>query len=67
VDVSAGNWHLGNFDGDGDIDITDFNFLASNFAPSGYGATNVVPEPSTMALVLFGLIIVSGVLLTQRQ
>ena len=29
----------GNFDGDHDLDITDFNFLASNFALEGCGAS----------------------------
>jgi len=38
-------WLEGNFDGDDDIDITDINFLASHFAPEGYGAS-AVPEPS---------------------
>ena len=40
-------WNEGNFDGDGDTDITDFNLLAPNFAPGGY-ATSAIPEPSTM-------------------
>ena len=50
-------WNEGNFDGDGDTDITDFNFLASNFAPSGY-ATSTIPEPSTMLLTSLALILV---------
>ena len=49
----------GNFDGDPDIDITDFNFLASNFASDGYGASNVVPEPSSFILCVFGILAVS--------
>jgi len=52
-------WNFGNFDGDDDIDITDFNFLASNFAPDGYGASNVVPEPSSFILCVFGILAVS--------
>ena len=59
MDVFAENWHHGNFDGDGDIDITDFNALSSNFAPGGYSAS-AVPEPSailltSLAVVLFGV------------
>ena len=42
-----------------DIDITDFNFLASNFAPDGYGAS-AVPEPSSLLLALLGLILLAG-------
>ena len=52
-------WHEGNFDGDDDIDITDFNFLASNFAPGSYGAS-AVPEPSSLLLTLLGLILFAG-------
>ena len=36
--------------------ITDFNFLASNFAPDGYGAS-AVPEPSSLLLTLLGLML----------
>ena len=56
----VGAWTIlgleGNFDGDNDIDITDFNFLASNFAPDGYG-TSVVPEPSALVLALLAVIL----------
>ena len=54
------SWLEGNFDGDNDIDITDFNFLASNFAPDGYGAS-AVPEPSSLLLALLGLMLLTGV------
>ena len=37
-------WEHGNSDGDTDVDLTDYNTLAVNFVPSGYGA-QVVPEP----------------------
>ena len=49
-------------DADGDIDITDFNFLAANFSDSGYGepATGQVPEPSTAILLLAGVISLYG-------
>ena len=43
-----------------DVDITDFNFLASNFAPDGYGAS-AVPEPSSLLLALLGLMLLTGV------
>ena len=42
-----------------DVDITDFNFLASNFAPEGYGASNAIPEPSSFILFVFGILAVS--------
>ena len=53
------SWLEGNFDADGDIDITDFNFLASNFASDGYGASNAIPEPSSFIMCLFGIVAVS--------
>jgi len=55
--VNGPFWNEGNFDGDGDTDITDFNLLAANFAPSGY-ATSAIPEPSTMLLASLALILV---------
>lgn len=39
-------------DADGDINITDFNFLAANFADTGYDGNAIgdqVPEPTTFA------------------
>jgi hypothetical protein len=55
------NWDQGNFDGDGDIDLRDYNVLASSFNPSGYGAvTASVPEPSSVVLCIFGLMLVAG-------
>ena len=41
----------------GDTDITDFNLLATNFAPAGYG-TSALPEPSTMLLASLALVLV---------
>ena len=52
-------WDEGNFDGDNDIDITDINFLASNFVPDGYGASNAILEPSSFILYVFGILAVS--------
>lgn len=46
----------GDADGDKDIDITDFNALASNFADTGYVATSAVPKPSSCLLYAFGLL-----------
>ena len=43
---------------DRDTDITDFKFLAANFASEGYGAS-AVPEPSSLLLTLLGLILLS--------
>ena len=43
------------WDGDGDVDLTDYNWLASNFAPGGYG-TAAVPEPASVCLLLAGLL-----------
>ena len=54
---SCVNWECGNFDGDNDVDITDFSnhFLPSFVATGGgtYGPGQSVPEPS--AVLLLGL------------
>ena len=47
------------FDVDGDVDITDFNSLATNFAAKGYGATNAVPEPGVFLLARIGIAVMS--------
>jgi hypothetical protein len=57
--VDAHTWGLGNFDGDDDVDLSDYNWLAGNFTPTGY-ATVVVPEPTTCCLLLAGLLLLAG-------
>ena len=52
-------WNDGNSDGDDDVDLADYNAVASNFQPLGYGAA-AVPEPSTALLVLLALLLVSA-------
>ena len=47
------SYHRGDTEFDRDVDITDFNFLAANFAPDGYGA-------SAMLLALLGLTLLAG-------
>jgi len=52
-------WLEGNFDGDPDIDPGDYNRLASNFSPAGYGAAAAVPEPTSLCLLLAGLLVLA--------
>ena len=51
-------WEVGNFDGDGDVDMTDFavHFLPNFQAAGGgsYGPGQSVPEPSAMLLLGLG-------------
>ncbi len=51
-------WQHGNHDGDDDVDLADYNVLASNFSPAGYGA---VPEPTGLCLLLTALLVLARV------
>ncbi len=48
----------GDFDNDGDVDLSDYNALTSNFDPLGYGA-QAVPEPATALIALLAALLVS--------
>ena len=54
-------WGRADFDGDWDVDITDFELLASHFAPDGYPlpsfeqSADAVPEPIAMILFAVGM------------
>ena len=52
------NWRCGNFNGDNDVDITDFsNHFLPNFIMTGggtYGPNQSIPEPSTLLLLGMG-------------
>ena len=50
-------WNEGNFDGDDDTNITDFNVLTANFSPGSY-ATSAIPEPTSLLLASLALILV---------
>ena len=52
-------WTDGDFDFDGDIDLSDYNSLASNFRPLGYGIA-AVPEPATALLAVLAMLLVSS-------
>jgi hypothetical protein len=51
-------WGQGNFDGDGNIDLSDYNSLASNFSAVGYG-TEAVPEPTALCLLVAGTLLLA--------
>lgn len=51
----SGGWGQGDFNGDGQIEFPDFLALSANFGQSAT-ATAPVPEPSSMFLLLFGLV-----------
>ena len=56
-----------NADGDIDIDITDFNILATNFNPTGYDTTSTIPEPSTLVLFTLGILGTTGTVFYRRR
>ncbi|MBI83817.1 MAG: hypothetical protein CMJ81_11515 [Planctomycetaceae bacterium] len=50
-------WKDANFDGDGDIDLADYNSLTGNFNFAGYEpASTTVPEPSSLAICCLALV-----------
>ena len=55
---SGVTWDVGNFNGDNDVDITDFSihFLPNFFTTGGgtYGPGQAIPEPSTLLLLGLG-------------
>ena len=58
-------WEVGNFNGDSDVDITDFSFhFLSNFVQtvgSPYAPSQSIPEPSTVLLLGLGVALLACV------
>ena len=50
--TDAAQWCNGDFTADGVVDVSDFNAWNGNKFTSSDGGTNVVPEPSALALVM---------------
>ena len=61
-------WSMGNFDGDGDIDLSDYNSLTANFnLAAGYdAASTAVPEPAAILLFGFGCLTVLSCMRRER-
>ncbi len=53
-------WTDGDFDFDGDIDLSDYNRLTGNFNPGGYTTLAGVPEPTSLVLIVAGLLVLVG-------
>ncbi len=51
--VGGAEWSTGDFSGDGNVDVSDLGILATNY---GVVAAEAVPEPSTLSLLLFGML-----------
>jgi hypothetical protein len=50
-------WRDANFDGDGDVDLDDYNLLTANFSFAGYEPSpQAVPELSSLALGWLALV-----------
>ena len=49
-------YEQGDIDCNGEIAFADFLALSANFGTSAAGAASSVPEPSSLALLLFGLV-----------
>ena len=49
----------GDFDNDNDIDLGDYNSLATNFSPLGYDIASV-PEPAAASLFIAAVLLLAG-------
>ena len=62
---AGATWEVGNFDGDSDVDITDFSihFLPSFIATEGgsFGPGQAVPEPSAVLMIGLGSLLLAHV------
>ena len=60
---AGSTWLVGNFDGNGVVDITDFsNHFLPSFAATGggtYGPSQAIPEPSTVLLLGLGVLLLA--------
>jgi len=60
-------WEVGNFNGDNDVDITDFVLFLGPLTSTGggiYGPSQSIPEPSNVLLLVFGAL--SGLVIWWR-
>ena len=64
--ITGNNWSSADFDGDGDVDITDFNVQVVNFTPTGYAPQSSVPEPTAVAMFVFGLIAIARLVVSRN-
>ena len=53
---NPGDYTSGDFDKDGEVQFSDFVILSENFGQTGGGAAAAVPEPSSLSLLLLGLL-----------
>jgi len=68
-DVTIGVFQAleGDADGDSDINITNFNTLATNFTAAGYdGVSASIPEPTSFLLLALGVVVMGCYLSTRR-
>ena len=67
---AGSTWAVGNFDGDSDVDLTDFaDYLIPNFVAVGggtYGPAQNIPEPTTNALATLALVGLGMMILSRR-
>ena len=57
---SGNDWSRGNFDGDADVDISDFAQLVRNFSPLGYAIQSALEAHSTTAVISAAVVAAAG-------
>ena len=65
--TAVNTWHKGNFDGNDDIYIIDFDSLVQNFSTMGYRSTAAMRKPSCGVLLAFAFSSIVAIEIRQRS
>ena len=57
TEVTVADW-VEFLNGDGSVNLSDYNTLAGSFKPTGYAGATTVPEPMSLVLYSLGTVLV---------